>query len=407
MNNQTITCKHCQFENPAGTHFCAGCGVRFSKSNRIATIGKAIFRRSFVRNGIVLIYAATPVLIAVLLYTGTDWANIPSTCSWGGSFICGEDFPSGFVLDLMFWCLMAAAAYLVIGLIVATILSVGARLMEVDTEPARPVLVGMGLGSGAATITLIVSCVVGFFLVGSVDLEKGAWSRNALKQARDNNAYSAVTLQKLTEKGTDVDARDTGGQTLLHYATRDGEVEVVRTLIKAEADVNARNSRGLTPLLSAVNGGSSEALPTLIEAGADVNAKTSSGWTPLHYALFHGSSEAARMLIDGGADVNARNDDRATPLDFALSRDRGSVESVRMLVDAGADVNPKTKLGEFTPLRLALYYGPPESVRILVNAGADVNAEDNFGETPLDYALEYRASPEVRQMLIDAGAKPR
>ena len=406
MNHQTVPCKHCRFENWPDTNFCAGCGTRFSKGNRLATIGKSIFRKSVVRNGIILAYAATPILIAVWLYTDTDWTSVPGTsCSWGGSFICGENIPFGFVLELMVLCLAGAIAYLVISFLVVGILGIAGALLKLDTNPGMPVLVGTGIGTGTATITLIVCCVVGYFLVASMDWEKSARSKNALHQASDKSDYSAVTLPELTEKGADVDARDRWGRTLLHYASRDGEVEAVRTLIKAGADVNARDSDEDTPLLYAVNNGSSKALSTLIDAGADVNARDSDGTTPLHYALFHRSSEAVRILIDGGADVNASSGVFGRPLDVALSPDYGSVEAVRTLIDAGADVNPKTEFGEFTPLRLALYNGRPEAVRMLIDAGADVNAKDNFGETPLDYALERGASPEVLQMLIDAGAK--
>ena len=408
MNHQTVPCKHCRFENRPDTNFCAGCGTRFSKGNRLAMVGKSIFRKSVVRNGIILAYAATPILIAVWIYTVTNWTIVPgSSCS--GTFICGEniqDIQGGFVLELMLFCFVAAGAYLLISFLLFVTLGIAGALLKLDTNPGMPVLVGTGIGTGTATIILIVCCVVGYFLVGSMDWEKLAWSRNALHQAWDKSDYSAVTLPELTEKGADVDARDRGGRTLLHYASYDGEVEAVRTLIKAGADVNARDSYEDTPLLYAVNNGSSEALSTLIDAGADVNARKPGGVTPLHYALSHRSSEAVRILIDRGADVNASSGDSDRPLSIALPSDHGgSVEALRMLIDAGADVNPKTEFGRTTPLRQALYNGRPEAVRMLIDAGADVNAKDYFGETPLDQAHELGASPEILQMLIDAGAK--
>ena len=167
MNHQTVPCKHCRFENRPDTNFCAGCGTRFSKGNSLAMIGRSIFRKSVVRNGIILAYVATPILIAVWLYTVTSWVSVVpgSTCTWGGSLICGENIPFGFVLELMILGLGAAIAYLVIGLAVVVVLRVGTSLLKVETNLGETILAGMGIGSAAATATLAVCCVVGYFLV--------------------------------------------------------------------------------------------------------------------------------------------------------------------------------------------------------------------------------------------------
>ena len=72
----------------------------------------------------------------------------------------------------------------------------------------------------------------------------------------------------------------------IHYASRKGNIEVVRQQIAAGTDVNVKNNFGSTPLHYASGAGHREIVELLIIAGADVNGKMNNGITPLGSASF-------------------------------------------------------------------------------------------------------------------------
>jgi ankyrin repeat protein len=109
------------------------------------------------------------------------------------------------------------------------------------------------------------------------------------------------------------------GELTIHDGASDGNIDAVKKHLAAGADVNARNDGGFTPLHYAAMDNRKEVVELLIDKGADVNAKDyMSLLTPLHSAALHGHKEVVELLIDKGADVNGSDNWGSTPLDAAL-----------------------------------------------------------------------------------------
>ncbi|KAH9991577.1 ankyrin repeat-containing domain protein [Russula vinacea] len=73
----------------------------------------------------------------------------------------------------------------------------------------------------------------------------------------------------LVERGADVAAQNEDGETPLHLASQEGQVEAVCMLLQHGADVNAQNKNGLTPFRLALQGGLEEVTRVLLQHGAE------------------------------------------------------------------------------------------------------------------------------------------
>jgi ankyrin repeat protein len=163
-------------------------------------------------------------------------------------------------------------------------------------------------------------------------------------------------VEKLIAKGVDVNAKDDRSLTALHWAAKEGRLDVVETLIRNGADVNVETDYGATALwLCASSSDNPEIARLLIKSGASVECR-GEGMTPLIAACLHSKPNAARLLVESGARVNSQSD--------------------------------STLMGKMTPLMAAAHTGRGDLVDLLLKAGADPSLKDQFGNTALTYATE-------------------
>jgi ankyrin repeat protein len=241
-----------------------------------------------------------------------------------------------------------------------------------------------------------------------------------------------------------------GGKTPLHYATRDGYLDVVRELLDAGAAIDDRDPNDITPLLMAASNDRVAVARFLIARGADIQAVDWYGRTPLYAAIdvrnrdspdpaagsgtdTAGNLELIRLLLEKGAKPNTRIKEMPvvrshvlqlgslswvdftgeTP--FIRAALAGDVEVMRMLLGHGADANIKTQHGT-TALAAAagvnwtvaqtVTWGPEallEAVRICFEAGNDVNAANSKGIRAIHGAAN-RGSDNIIQFLAAHGA---
>ena len=76
-----------------------------------------------------------------------------------------------------------------------------------------------------------------------------------------------------------VQERYARGDTALHHATRNGDLEIVKQLVNKGADVNVVADQGHFPLYCAAGHGHVETTRYLVEQGADLQTRLSDGKT--------------------------------------------------------------------------------------------------------------------------------
>jgi ankyrin repeat protein len=265
-------------------------------------------------------------------------------------------------------------------------------------------------------------------------------------------AIRANDLRQLTgllDAGTGPNVQGPEGTTPLMAAAVVGSVDAMKVLIDRRADVNAQNAVGSTALMWSVTDAKKARL--LLDHGANVNLASRSGRTALIVAAFSNpSADVVRMLLGKGANVAVMDQRKFTPMSAATyGNDTGTIrllldasadintpdtfigltplinaagnrnlEAVKLLLAKGANVNAVSKtenlpriqtgiveFGGFTPLLMAVPFGPPEIVKTLMDAGAKVNVQDYRGFTPLMLAAAAdQANPETVKLLLARSA---
>jgi len=311
--------------------------------------------------------------------------------------------------------------------------------------------------------------------VGDVESIKKLLAGGAEVNGKNKGGYTALHLAAkrgqaaaaaaLLEAKADIGLASKSGKTALHYvAYYNGNLDLAKALLDAEAAVNAKDGKNKTPLdyalskkrtelaellrskggkttkelaaaeniFAAAEVGDLEAIKKHLEGGADVNAANKQGYTALHMAVRRGQKDAAALLLEKGANVNAERKGKTT-LDFAgkneeiatLLREKGGktgkeikaagsifsaaqsglVDAVKTHLAAGVDVNAKNK-GGYTALHLAAKKGHVEVAKVLLEAKADIGLVSKSGKTALHYVAYYNGNLDLAKLLLDAGADP-
>lgn len=148
-------------------------------------------------------------------------------------------------------------------------------------------------------------------------------------------------LQRLLDRGFDVNTRDAAGQHGLYVALREGADGIVSVLLtQPSLDVESANAAGETLLMMAALRGRLDAMATLIARGARVRRP---GWTPLHYAASGQEPQAIALLLAHDADIDARSPNGSTPLMMAAGY--GAIDGADLLLRRGADPALRNQAG--------------------------------------------------------------
>jgi ankyrin repeat protein len=99
----------------------------------------------------------------------------------------------------------------------------------------------------------------------------------------------------------DVEYKDGGGRTPLHWAARNGHGEACRALISTcRANVDSRRSDGWTPLMCAAAYSNLQCVEVLLELGANITARDNNCKTALFLAQMRDHAEIASFLTEAG-----------------------------------------------------------------------------------------------------------
>lgn len=313
----------------------------------------------------------------------------------------------------------------------AYFVSLGADIHAEDMRGETPLT--KALARGLETVKIVVT--------DSNLYKQDVVGRDPLHVAVSRRAHLDI-VKFLFREPKQMIARDTMGNTLLHYAVANDDRAVGEFLMREGADIFSTNVHGVSPLKTALttSGGREDWILT----AANVHAQDTGGNTPLHLACEWKLTQAINGILRKGAEIEARNLNQETPLFSAVKSDAAEVISILLhpqagnpaLVDArdavgntvlhacvrwsalrSADVlireadarhvsllNARNLSGK-PPLHLAARAGNVDFIRLLLSHRVALHMGDETGKSALTDAVLADQEESVH-MLLSAGANP-
>lgn len=189
-----------------------------------------------------------------------------------------------------------------------------------------------------------------------------------LHVATENSYYDIMDC--LLRSGANVNVIDGLGQTCLHRAAREDDIQAVRLLLSYSIDPAMVSLQGYTATQLAKE----NVLKILKDPPSDA--------IDLEIQLLEASKSGdlavvKRIIASNPKIVNCRDIDgrHSTPLHFASGYNR--IPVVEFLLESGADVHASDK-GGLVPLHNASSYGHLEVSQLLIKSGANVNASGSL-----------------------------
>ena len=161
-------------------------------------------------------------------------------------------------------------------------------------------------------------------------------------------------VQEILDSGFDVNQRDSENVTLLHWAAINNRLEIVKFYIKRGAEVDAVGGELMsTPLHWASRQGHINIIVQLMAAGANTALRDGEGCAALHLAAQFGHTAIVGYLIAKGESVNTVDSNGMTPLMWASYR-TASIDPLRLLITLGSSFTATDNLQGNTALHWAI-----------------------------------------------------
>ncbi len=190
-------------------------------------------------------------------------------------------------------------------------------------------------------------------------------------QTTRNDSGVAVQLQ-LSCRGCDSGSADMREMTPLLWATAQGYLPLVRSLLDKDTDPDAKDEWGWTLLSLAAAGGHQDVVRfLLLERNAEVDPVDSQGRTPLSWAAANGHEDVVRLLLDNGADEELEDKAGWTPLMRAAANEHEAVGWILL------DQSPQAKLAEIIQPMLESF-----AAKQLVTKNAEETERRSFPDSP-------------------------
>lgn len=129
-----------------------------------------------------------------------------------------------------------------------------------------------------------------------------------------------------------LNCRDQNGYTALHWAAAEGHLRILRALLQSNrVNVQARTKSGATALHWASGQGSLEAVKQLLVNKANPQTEDDQGETPLFWSCTNGHPQIVNVLLVAKANPAQKDRDGLSVIEVAQSNEKQSTKHGRVL----------------------------------------------------------------------------
>ncbi|XP_071958327.1 uncharacterized protein [Antedon mediterranea] len=234
-------------------------------------------------------------------------------------------------------------------------------------------------------------------------------SANLLKKLKKKDASHPIYSLLVASEIQQATAPDEDGDTPLHIAVSQCEVDMVHQLLylisMSDLSIDPVNNLHQTPLHIAIITKHTELAADLIQAGADPNICDRYGNTSMHLACIHKCAPIMFALLQGIShkpQLTTKNFEGYIPLHLAVIHE--DAEIVNILVHHKPNhIDHKDTKNGWTALFHAAARDVDKIIEILLLGGPDINCQSYSGNTALHIA-SGRGYTEVVRRLMQSGA---
>ncbi|HJT23796.1 MAG TPA: ankyrin repeat domain-containing protein, partial [bacterium] len=214
----------------------------------------------------------------------------------------------------------------------------------------------------------------------------------------------AGRVEKLIERGADLEASPDEWNTPLQTAAVHGRVDIMKVLVKHGANPFAATSNSVDAYLMAASKGQTDPVTYLLELGEKVNTATDTGETALMAAALDGRISVVEALLKRGADPNRLDKYGESALYKAVSKKHWYV--ARLILEGGGKPDLKGATVGATPLSHSVYCGNADMVKMMLKYGADANIVSDKGLTVFQKAIYWNKREMLRLLLSESRKRP-
>jgi ankyrin repeat protein len=191
------------------------------------------------------------------------------------------------------------------------------------------------------------------------------------------------------KRGADVTVTDRCGQTALHFASKNGQVQSVKRLISCGVQIDKENKYHRTPLMLSIIYKHFDVAHLLISSGASVEClnqlDVDIGRQALTFAVMKHHLEMVRILISNGVGIKGKLNTIPPITALMWAAQNGNDMFVKQLILSGVDIDYQDEKA-WTALHYAAYNNHIQCGILLAEAGADLESLNKDLLTPIKMA---------------------